>query len=49
MNATAFSEGLSARLHDEENGGLTENPYTPGTVAFTDWYRGYNTNIDEEP
>ncbi len=39
----AFSYGIEAREHDETHGGLTENPYNSGTLAFQSWYSGYNT------
>lgn len=44
-NLTAFAQGMDARAYDDENGTLTENPYTPGTQAFIDWYRGYNSEL----
>lgn len=37
-----FMEGLQARDHDDEHGALSDNPFTPGTVRFDNWYEGYN-------
>lgn len=42
INTSAFSDGCSARIDDDENNTLTDNPHTPGTNAFDCWYRGYN-------
>lgn len=41
-NLTAFCEGMDAAFYDGERGSISDNPYTPGTLAFRDWYRGYN-------
>lgn len=46
FNMTAYGEGLEARMCDEAFGTITDNPYTDGTRAFFDWYKGYN-HLDE--
>ena len=44
MNIIAFQLGAEAQMDDDENGGITDNPYNVETdpLAFADWYRGYN-------
>lgn len=46
IDVTAFTEGCEARMDDDENGTMTDNPNTPGTNAFDCWYRGYNFKED---
>lgn len=46
MNMSAFQQGLSARYHDEESGGLTANPYTYDGEAQRCWYDGYSYEDD---
>lgn len=41
-NTTAIQEGLQARMDDDENGTLTDNPYHPDLSASIDWYKAYN-------
>src|SRR2546423_253290 len=37
----AFEQGMEARYHDEDEGGLTENPYSYDSAARDSWYEGY--------
>lgn len=41
-NTTAIQEGLQARMDDDENGTLTDNPYHKDSPASIDWYKAYN-------
>lgn len=41
FNMSAFEQGLTAKLNDEETGELTANPYTYDSREQQDWYEGY--------
>lgn len=46
MNLIAFAEGMDARRYDEDNGGISDNPYTAGSHASIQWFQGYNMRSD---